>query len=123
MARSGRHLAQHGVRLGSDTRHDSACWPQQLHLAHKIAVLADQRLRAGIDKKVGLTTNKTTAAIRVLGLKADTDCYKEFRIGASRHQRYSPRAIERIRDVLRTRSADEIWAEYRTLAARRPKAA
>lgn len=74
-------------------------------------------------KKVGLTTNKTTAAIRVLDLKSDPDCYKEFRIGASRHQRYSPRAIERIRDLLRTRSADDIWAEYRALAARRPKAA
>ena len=66
-------------------------------------------------KKVGLTTNKTTAAIRVLGIKDDPDCYKEVAIGKVRYQRYSQNAIHRINDLLAEKSADEIWAEYRAL--------
>ena len=65
-------------------------------------------------KKVGLTTNKTTAAIKVLGLKEEPDSYKEFRFGAVRHQRYSQTAITRINDLLKEKSLDQIWGEYRS---------
>ncbi|MFZ1579030.1 MAG: hypothetical protein WAT47_11845, partial [Nostocoides sp.] len=64
-------------------------------------------------KKVGLTTNKTSAAIRLLNLKSDPDCYKEFKIGAVRHQRYSQHAISRIRTLLAEKSPEQIWREYR----------
>lgn len=63
--------------------------------------------------KVGLTTNKTTAAVYLLKLKEDPDCFKTFKIGAVRHQRYSQRAIERIKKLLENRTPDEIWREYR----------
>lgn len=66
-------------------------------------------------KNVGLTTNKTTASIRVLGIKDDPDCYKEVAIGKVKYQRYSQNAIQRINDLLSTKAADEIWAEYRVL--------
>ena len=64
--------------------------------------------------KVGLTTNKTTAAIALLRLKADPDCFKVFMIGATRHQRYSQHAVERIQQLLTEKSPDQIWSEYRT---------
>ena len=73
--------------------------------------------RDDLARKVGLTTNKTSAAIRVLGLKADPDCYKEFKIGAVRHQRYSQEAIARVRTLLAVKSPDEVWQEYRKLLA------
>lgn len=63
--------------------------------------------------KVGLTTNKTTAAITVLDLKSDPDCFKEFKIGASRHQRYSLKAVDRIKELLKTKSPEQIWSDYR----------
>jgi hypothetical protein len=69
-------------------------------------------------KKVGLTTNKTTAAIRVLGLKGDQDCYKEVAIGKVKYQRYSHNAIQQIKELLNENTADEIWAEYRELKTR-----
>lgn len=65
-------------------------------------------------RKVGLTTSKTTAAIRILGLKEDPDCYKEFKIGATRHQRYSQNAVHGIRELLKVKTPDEIWKDYRS---------
>jgi hypothetical protein len=44
-----------------------------------------------------------------LGLRHDADCYKEFRIGSQTLKRYSPKAIEKIREALEKESIDEIW--------------
>jgi hypothetical protein len=66
-------------------------------------------------KKVGLTTNKTTAAIRILGIKEDSDCYKEVAVGKVKYQRYSQHAIQRIAEVLKVKTPEELWAEYRAL--------
>jgi len=73
--------------------------------------------RDDLARKVALTTNKTSAAIRLLELKSDADCYKEFKIGAVRHQRYSQQAITRIKALLQEKSPEEIWREYRRLLA------
>lgn len=61
-------------------------------------------------EKVGLTPPKTRAVVDHLGLRKNAECFKEIRIGASRHPRYSPRAIMHIRTALRSTSIDEIWA-------------
>lgn len=74
--------------------------------------------RDDLAKKVGLTTNKTSAAIRLLDLKSNADCYKEFRIGAVRHERYSQEAISRVKALLKQKSPEEIWQEYRQLLAK-----
>ncbi len=66
-----------------------------------------------LGEKVGLNHSKTTAAVVVLDLKSDPDCYKEFKIGAVRHQRYSQAAIARIKELLAKKTPDEIWQEYR----------
>lgn len=68
-----------------------------------------------VAKKVGLTPNKTTAAIRVLGIKDDPDCYREVAIGKVKYQRYSQHTIQRIKDLLSEKTPDEIWADYRAL--------
>ena len=66
-----------------------------------------------LSAKVGLSTNKTTAAIALLDLKSDEDCFKVFKLGKTQIGRYSQNAIKRIGDLLVSKSADEIWAEYR----------
>ena len=71
--------------------------------------------RDDLATKAGLTTSKTSAAIRVLGPKADPDCFKEFKIGAVRHQRYSQEAIARVKALLAVKSPDDVWQEYREL--------
>lgn len=64
-------------------------------------------------KKVGLTPPKSRAVVDYLNLREDPDFFKEIRIGNARYSRYSPKAIEKIHEVLKTASIDEIWAGYR----------
>lgn len=60
-------------------------------------------------EKVGLTMPKVVAVVDHLGLRDDKDCYKEFNIGKTLHKRYSPKAIDSIKEALKRESADEIW--------------
>ena len=60
--------------------------------------------------KVGLTMPKVVAVVNHIGLRHDPDCYKEFKIGKTLHKRYSPKAIERIENVLKEESLEDIWA-------------
>ena len=64
-------------------------------------------------KKVGLTPPKSRAVVDHLGLRGDTDCFKEFKIGSVRHARYSPRCIKKMQGALEAESIDDIWAAYR----------
>ena len=68
-----------------------------------------------LSESVGLTTNKTTAAISLLGLKSDSECYKEIVIGRSRYQRYSQNAIAKIEGLVNDIGPEEIWKRYRDL--------
>ncbi len=70
-------------------------------------------------KKVGLTRPKAVAVVDYLGLREREDCYKVFEFGKSLHPRYSQMAIEEILACLKTKSADEIWAESRNGKAKR----
>ena len=58
---------------------------------------------------VGLTTPKTTAAVKFLNLYEDPECFKEIVIGKSRFKRYSQVAIERVTELLKAKSIDDIW--------------
>ncbi|MDQ6740333.1 MAG: hypothetical protein M3021_08200 [Actinomycetota bacterium] len=64
-------------------------------------------------KKVGLSSNKTTALVWHLNLKGDPDCFKAVTIGKSTFQRYSQNAISRIMGELEAPGVDEIWRLYR----------
>jgi hypothetical protein len=73
--------------------------------------------------RVGLTGPKTTAAIRYFNLQEDADCYKRITVGKTTFDRYSQKAIDRIREGLKTVSIDDIWTAYReSLRARRAAA-
>lgn len=60
-------------------------------------------------EKVGLTMPKTVAVVDYIRLRHETDCYKEFKIGSQTHKRYSPQAIQKVKDALKNVGADEIW--------------
>jgi hypothetical protein len=60
-------------------------------------------------EKVGLTMPKAVAVVDYLGLRDNSDCYKEFTIGSQTHKRYSPKAIEKIKEATERESADDIW--------------
>jgi hypothetical protein len=65
-------------------------------------------------EKVDLTPPRTTAIVMYLDLKSDPDCFKQVAIGKSRFDRYSPKAIAIIKETLRTKPIDEIWASHGT---------
>jgi hypothetical protein len=73
--------------------------------------------RNDLAKKVGLTTAKTTAAIAILKVKSDPNCFKENAVGKTKHQRYSQNAITKIMQLVEEKGTVQIWAEYQ--AARR----
>jgi hypothetical protein len=60
-------------------------------------------------KKVGLTMPNTLAVLTYPGLQNDPKYYKKIRIGGSEFKRYSPMAIDSIKEALTSKSADEIW--------------
>ena len=68
---------------------------------------------AQVAERVGLTQPKSRAVVDHLGLREDTEYFKEIRIGSVRHGRYSPKAIRKIKDALDIESIDSIWTAYR----------
>lgn len=71
-----------------------------------------------VAERCGLNGPKTTAAIAVLGLKGDEEYCREIRLGKSRFDRYSQKAVDRIKELLQSRTSDEIWSEYRATRLR-----
>jgi hypothetical protein len=65
-----------------------------------------------LGEKLGLTMPKVVAIVDYLGLRAQTDCYKEIRIGKSVFKRYSPNALDTIKEALKKENADEIWRKH-----------
>ena len=63
-------------------------------------------------EKIGLSAPKTTALTRHLNLQADTDCFKQIVIGQSKFNRYSQKAIEKIRKELPVIDMQKVWAQY-----------
>ena len=64
-------------------------------------------------KKVGLTSSKLLAVVEYLSMRGDPNCYKEFRIGQSRHKRYSQKAIPVVKDALKNTTIEEIWEVHK----------
>jgi hypothetical protein len=56
--------------------------------------------------------NKVVAAVRVLKIDQDRNCFKEVTVGKTRFKRYSQNAIAKIKEALVKKSIDEIWREY-----------
>ncbi|MDH6423124.1 DUF3644 domain-containing protein [Aurantimicrobium minutum] len=66
-----------------------------------------------LTQKVGLTSSKTSAAIALLNLKDDPDCYNEVVLGKTRFQRYSQKAIARILELKEEIGAEGIWQQHK----------
>lgn len=62
-------------------------------------------------ERVGLTMPKTVAVVDYLGLRDQTQCYKEVKIGKAVFKQYSQKAIDALKEALKEKSADEIWRE------------
>jgi hypothetical protein len=69
-------------------------------------------------EKVGLTMPKAVGVVDYLGLRDQTECYKEIKIGKAVFKRYSQKAIDAIKEALKKESADEIWRK-RSVKAKR----
>jgi hypothetical protein len=67
--------------------------------------------RDQLAKKLGLTGPKTTAAVKHFGIKEDPECFKHLKVGNVPFDRYSQKAIEKIKEGLKTKTIDEIWNE------------
>ena len=67
-----------------------------------------------IAKKIGLTGPKTTALIWHLKMKDNPDYFKRVTIDKSSFDRYSQKAIERLRQAVKTEDIGEVWTLYRT---------
>jgi hypothetical protein len=72
-------------------------------------------------QKVGLNLARTLAVVDHLHIRQKADWYKEFRIGTQTYKRYSPRALEIIKESLPPLEMERTWAEYRAAHGRRRK--
>jgi len=68
--------------------------------------------RDQLAQQVGLSGPKTTAIIRHLSLQSDQECFKEFKIGKTKFNRYSQKAIEKIKQELPSVNMAQIWNKY-----------
>jgi len=63
-------------------------------------------------KNVGLTQPKSRAVVDHLGLREDSECFKEIKIGNAKFARYSPLAIKKMKEALAVESISDIWVAY-----------
>ena len=64
-------------------------------------------------EKLALTEPKTGALVWKLGLQQSDEYFKIVKIGKSEFKRYSPKALERLKEALGEHSVHEVWGEYR----------
>ncbi len=55
---------------------------------------------------------KAVAVVRYLNILDDPEFFKNFRIGSTRHKRYSPRAVDRILQTLPKLDIKKVWEEF-----------
>lgn len=90
---------------------------------HKVDPFSFYNLgRDQLAKHLGLSGPKTTALIRHARLQDDDECYRRFAIGRASFDRYSHKAIDRLRETLRTVKMEDVWGEYQAGLRRRARA-
>lgn len=65
--------------------------------------------RDQLAKKIGVSGPKTTAAIQYFKIKDDPECFKHLQVGNVPFDRYSQKAIEKLKEKLSTTPIEEIW--------------
>ena len=61
---------------------------------------------------IGLSGPKVLALIRHLNLQADPESYKQIVIGKTKFNRYSQKAIDKIKKELPVIAMDKVWEQY-----------
>jgi hypothetical protein len=90
---------------------------------HKVDALGFYNLgRDQVATQLGISGPKTTALIQFAKIKNDPDCFRRITIGKASFDRYSPKAIERLREALNSADMDRVWSEYQTGLRRRSRA-
>ena len=85
---------------------------------HKVDSLGFYNLgRDQVANHLGLTGPKATALIWYLKMKDDEEYFRRVTIGKSSFDRYSQKAVERLREEIKTLDINEVWASYQA----RPK--
>lgn len=69
-------------------------------------------------EKLGTSMPKALYAVKHYGVRDLSDCYKEFKLGSQLHKRYSPKALEVIREGLKAESLDDLWERRRSAGGR-----
>lgn len=64
-----------------------------------------------LSEKVELSMPKAIAVVDYLDIRANAECYKEFKIGKSSFKRYSQKAVDAIETALQVENAEVIWAK------------
>lgn len=75
--------------------------------------------RDQVANHVGLSGPKTSAAISFLELQQDPDCFKQVTIGKAKFNRYSQKAVDRIKEGLINTPIEDMWKEYARQHSRR----
>jgi len=68
--------------------------------------------RDQLAKQLGLSGPKTTGAIWYLDLQNDAECFRQVVIGKTKFKRYSPKAIEKIKEGTRKTPIETMWEQY-----------
>jgi hypothetical protein len=63
-------------------------------------------------EQVGLSQPKATAVIRYLKIKDDGDCFRCFQFGKTKINRYSSKAVEKIKAALPQLDMAAVWKAY-----------
>lgn len=80
---------------------------------HKVDSLGCYSLgRDQLAAHLDLSRPRTTALIGYLKIKGDPECYRRIAIGKASFDRYSQKAIARMRDESKAVDMNEVWAEY-----------
>ena len=68
--------------------------------------------RDDVAKGIGQSPPKTTAIIRYMKLQDDPECFRVFPFGKSKMERYSPKAVEKIKAAAPGFDLASIWKQY-----------
>lgn len=68
--------------------------------------------RDEVANEVGLSPPRTTAVIRYMKLRDDPECFRTFNFGKLKVEKYSPKAVEKIKAALPGIDLDAVWKQY-----------
>jgi len=63
-------------------------------------------------KKTGLHAPKTLALVLHLKLQESEECFKVFKVGKTEFKRYSPQALDELKNAVPKVNIDEVWEKY-----------